>query len=157
MSNLGYCLAQPLASTEWLSVWLLGVSSGVVACVWAPVRIPTLQYQPTIQCSQIQCRDTGYHAVLETFLDTQQDFKKKSWFPPYILSCFLGLTLSPGVQHGRHQTTDITNLKLETLKVNVFLSHQNAIDRITTINTWEPYCWLTKTMTGLLVSVASSS
>ena len=48
MSNLGYCLAQPLPSTEWWGVWLLGVSTGV-ACVWAPVRrLLALQYPASL-------------------------------------------------------------------------------------------------------------
>ena len=34
MSNLGYCLAQALASTEWWSVWLPGVSTA-----WGRLRV----------------------------------------------------------------------------------------------------------------------
>ena len=52
----------------------------------------------------------------------------------------------------------VSSWKLETLKPNIFLSHQNLTDRITTISLWEAHCWLlTKTMTGLFVYVAPSS
>ena len=76
MSNLGYCLAQSLASTEWRSVWLLGVSTGV-ACVWAPVRLLlALQYR----------RPLTYH-VLRYCLQCwrlswiHSQTLKKGWFP----------------------------------------------------------------------------
>ena len=103
-----------------------------VACVSAPVRHLTISTYNTVLSNTIPRYCLHCHPIfLEAFLGTLPVFKKELISAEALtntLSRLLGLTLSPVVQHLRHQTKDIQYIKRETLKVNIFPSLQHGSD-----------------------------